>query len=107
MRFDESLASGGLRFALVRGLQQAQPVTDYILRVLVAFPLIFDLQACPKIGVHGLQLRPPEGAIGHRVWREQGTIRAAEAGLGMSGLGMLCLGGSRLHGLRSRSLGAT
>ena len=82
-------------------------MTDYLLCILVAFPFVFDLQACPKIRVHGLQVGPPEGTIGHRLWRKKGAIGAAETGLGMSGLGMLCLGGSRLHGLRSWSLGAT
>jgi len=87
-------------------------VTDYLLRVLVAFPFVFDLQACPKIRVHGLQVGPPERAIGRRLWRKEGTIGAAEtglamSGLAMSGLGMFYLGGSRLHRLRSRSLGAT
>ena len=82
-------------------------MTDYLLGVLVAFPLIFDLQACPKIGVHGFQVGPPERAVGRRLWRQEGAIGAAEAGLGMSRLGTFRLGGSRLHRLLSRSLRAT
>jgi hypothetical protein len=60
----------GIGVAPVRCLQQAQPFADHFLRVLITFPLIFDLQVRPLIGVERLEIGTAKAAIG-RVWRRQ------------------------------------
>ena len=78
-RFAEPMLSTGLSFAFCCGLQQAQTLANDFFRVLIAFPLVFELQARPPIGIQGLQVRPPEGAIGDGLRHKQGMVGTANS----------------------------
>src|SRR5690348_3503052 len=63
------------------GLQQAKPLADVLFGLLIALPLIFELEPRPPIRVEGLQLKPAERAVGCG-WRgQQGRIGPANCGL--------------------------
>lgn len=57
----KSLLRQWLALAPIGSLQPIQPFADGPLRLLLALPLIFDLQPRPLVGVDGLQL----GAVEH------------------------------------------
>jgi hypothetical protein len=63
-RFAGKRGSGPRRIGLapVRSLQSAQLVADRLLRVLIAFPLVLDLQPRPLVGVEGLEIGMAETA---------------------------------------------
>src|ERR1700760_3343367 len=63
------------------GLQQAKPLADVLFGLLIALPLIFELEPRPPIRVEGFQLKPAECTVGCG-WRcEQGRIGPANGGL--------------------------
>ena len=55
-------------------LQPAQPVAHELLRILIALPLIFDLQPFPLIGIQGLRFETPKHAIRGGSRHKQGAI---------------------------------
>ena len=70
-------------------LQPAQPVAHELLRILIALPLIFDLQPLPLIGVEGLQFGTPKLAIRGGSRHKQGAIWLTDTRLGLHlGIGL-------------------
>ena len=68
------LLSSEFDFASGCGLQLAQSIASDLFRMFIAFSFVFELQACPPIGVQGLEVGAPEATIGRRLWRKQGAI---------------------------------
>ena len=101
----------GLDLASTRCLQQPQTVADRLLCLLVALPLVIELQACPLIRIHGLEVvGSPELAIGHWLRREQRTVGPANSRFRLSMDRCRCGnvgGGSWLGFTLSRIGGAT
>jgi hypothetical protein len=102
--------------AFARCLQQPQTVAYGLLRLLVALPLVVELQPRPLIRIHGLEVDPPELAVGRRLRYEQRPVGPANPDLRVSlhgggggGSGGRCggLDGICLNFSLSRILGAT
>jgi hypothetical protein len=72
----QPLLSSELGFASHGGLQLTQALANDLFRVLIAFSLVFELQAGPLIGVQGLGIGPSEATIRRGLWRKQGTAGA-------------------------------
>lgn len=58
----------GFDLALVRRQQLLQPLAVGLLGLLVAMPLVVELQASPLIRIHGVRLRSLEFAVGRRLF---------------------------------------
>jgi hypothetical protein len=97
----------GLNLAPARCLQQQQTVAYLLLRLLVALPLVVELQARPLIRIHRLEFGPPELAVGGWLRYQQRPLGPANSkvrlSLGRSG----SLDGVGFDFVLSRILGAT
>ena len=70
----------GCGLAPVRGLQQAEPLADDLFCILIAFPLIFDFQPRPLVGVESLEVGTAEATIGRVRRHQQSAIGPAQLG---------------------------
>src|SRR3977135_4524986 len=74
----------GVNLACARLMEQAQAVARNLFGILVALPLVVDLQTGPFIRVHCLNDRPLERAVGCRLWCEQRRIGSRDSQFSIS-----------------------
>jgi hypothetical protein len=74
----------GINLACARRLEQAQAVARNLFGILVALPLVVDLQTGPFIRVHGLNVCSLELAVGCRLWCEQRRVRSVDSQFSIS-----------------------
>jgi hypothetical protein len=57
-------------------LQQAEMRASELLRILTAFPLLFERRARSRVAVRGVVVGSPDATIGRGLWRKQVTFEA-------------------------------